>query len=207
MLISAVLVKRQVRPASHRAAPAGPSTSTPSSVPDPRWPPGRAFHRCPQARGLPQFLEYAVELNHFDSNPLKKVKWRPNRASETVDRRVVVNPAQARDLLAAVRCAHTGRRGLLRLHLLRRPASVGGTKLTADGLFPTGNRLGRAAAHRLTSGSRRQLDRLRPRERGASAQASLHQRHPGSARTSGAGPNTASTPRGVRLGGSTVVSS
>jgi integrase len=48
-------------------------------------------------------LEYAVELEHFESNPLKKVKWRPDRSTEAVDRRVVVNPAQARALLSAVR--------------------------------------------------------------------------------------------------------
>lgn len=48
-------------------------------------------------------LEYAVELEHFESNPLRKVRWRPGRSAESVDRRVVVNPSQARDLLAAVR--------------------------------------------------------------------------------------------------------
>lgn len=48
-------------------------------------------------------LEYAVELGHFESNPLKKVKWRPGRTTEAVDRRVVVNPTQARALLGAVR--------------------------------------------------------------------------------------------------------
>ena len=48
-------------------------------------------------------LEYAVELEHFESNPLRKVRWRPGRSTESIDRRVVVNPSQARDLLAAVR--------------------------------------------------------------------------------------------------------
>jgi integrase len=48
-------------------------------------------------------LEYAVELDHFESNPLKKVRWRPDRSTEAVDRRVVVNPRQARALLSAVR--------------------------------------------------------------------------------------------------------
>ena len=48
-------------------------------------------------------LEYAVELEHFDSNPLDKVRWRPGRTTDAVDRRVVVNPSQARALLAAVR--------------------------------------------------------------------------------------------------------
>src|SRR5680860_51517 len=44
-------------------------------------------------------LEYAVELEFFDSNPLKRVKWRAAITSDAVDRRVVVNPYQARSLL------------------------------------------------------------------------------------------------------------
>jgi integrase len=48
-------------------------------------------------------LEYAVELEFFESNPLKRVKWRAGYTIEAVDRRVVVNPHQARSLLAAVR--------------------------------------------------------------------------------------------------------
>jgi len=48
-------------------------------------------------------LRYAVELELLPSNPLDRVQWRPPKSAETVDRRVVVNPEQARDLLAAVR--------------------------------------------------------------------------------------------------------
>jgi integrase len=48
-------------------------------------------------------LEYAVELELFESNPLKRVKWRPGTNTDAVDRRVVVNPEQARSLLDAVR--------------------------------------------------------------------------------------------------------
>jgi integrase len=48
-------------------------------------------------------LEYAVELEHFESNPLRKVRWRPGRSMDSVDRRVVVNPSQATNLLRAVR--------------------------------------------------------------------------------------------------------
>lgn len=47
-------------------------------------------------------LEYAVEVGHFPSNPLKRVKVRSPKAPEVVDRRVVVNPVQARALLEAV---------------------------------------------------------------------------------------------------------
>lgn len=48
-------------------------------------------------------LRYAVELELLPSNPLDRVQWRPAKVAETVDRRVVVNPEQARALLAAVR--------------------------------------------------------------------------------------------------------
>ena len=48
-------------------------------------------------------LEYAVELEYFDSNPMQRVKWRPAATTDAVDRRVVVNPNQARSLLTAVR--------------------------------------------------------------------------------------------------------
>jgi integrase len=48
-------------------------------------------------------LEYAVERKLLDSNPVKTVKWKPPKAAQEVDRRCVVNPAQARRLLAAVR--------------------------------------------------------------------------------------------------------
>lgn len=48
-------------------------------------------------------LRYAVELGHLDANPIDKVQWITPKNAETVDRRVVVNPSQARSLLAAVR--------------------------------------------------------------------------------------------------------
>jgi integrase len=48
-------------------------------------------------------LEYAVELEMLPANPLTRVKRkRGKRAVQEVDRRVVVNPRQARELLAAV---------------------------------------------------------------------------------------------------------
>jgi integrase len=48
-------------------------------------------------------LDYAVELKLLDSNPVKNIKWRAPKIAHEVDRRVVVNPAQARALLEAVR--------------------------------------------------------------------------------------------------------
>jgi len=48
-------------------------------------------------------LEYAVELEALSSNPLSRVRRkRGKRAVQEVDRRVVVNPRQARELLTAV---------------------------------------------------------------------------------------------------------
>lgn len=48
-------------------------------------------------------LEYAVELEALPSNPLTRVRRkRGKRAVQEVDRRVVVNPRQARELLIAV---------------------------------------------------------------------------------------------------------
>ncbi|GAB6985270.1 tyrosine-type recombinase/integrase [Nocardioides pyridinolyticus] len=55
---------------------------------------------------LHNVLEYAVELEIFPSNPLHRVRWRAPRTTEVVDRRVVVNPVQARALLAAVESAY-----------------------------------------------------------------------------------------------------
>jgi len=51
---------------------------------------------------LHSVLEYAVELERFTTNPLKRVRWKSPQTSNAVDRRVVVNPVQARELIAAV---------------------------------------------------------------------------------------------------------
>jgi hypothetical protein len=48
-------------------------------------------------------LEYAVELDLFESNPIDKMQWTAPEHTDVVDRRVVANPKQARALLAAVR--------------------------------------------------------------------------------------------------------
>lgn len=50
---------------------------------------------------LHSVLEYAVELELFTSNPLKRVRWKAPKPTDVVDRRVVVNPRQARALLEA----------------------------------------------------------------------------------------------------------
>lgn len=51
---------------------------------------------------LQNALDYAVELKLLPENPLKGIKWRVPKVSHEVDRRSVVNHAQARALLAAV---------------------------------------------------------------------------------------------------------
>jgi len=51
---------------------------------------------------LHSVLEYGVELEHFPNNPIKRVKWKAPKGTDVVDRRVVVNPQQARALLDAV---------------------------------------------------------------------------------------------------------
>jgi integrase len=48
-------------------------------------------------------LRYAVELGHLDRHPMERVKWTAPKTAEGVDRGVVVNPSQARALLAAVK--------------------------------------------------------------------------------------------------------
>jgi integrase len=55
-------------------------------------------------------LQYAVELEELDSNPLDRVRWKPVKVAEAVDPRVVINPMQARELLAAV--TYIGTRGV-----------------------------------------------------------------------------------------------
>jgi integrase len=48
-------------------------------------------------------LKYAVELRLLDSHPMAQVTWVAPKSTDEVDRRVVVNPKQARALLAEVR--------------------------------------------------------------------------------------------------------
>lgn len=48
-------------------------------------------------------LEYAVELQLLNRNPVKVIKWKAPETTQKVDRRCVVNHTQARRLLSAVR--------------------------------------------------------------------------------------------------------
>ena len=67
------------------------------------WHTGRRPDGRPTACGALSALKYAVELELLPHNPLKQLKLRRPIVAEAVDRRVVVNHAQARALLAAVR--------------------------------------------------------------------------------------------------------
>ena len=56
-------------------------------------------------------IRYAAEKEEMPSNPLDRLSWKPPKVSEVVDRRVVVNPRQARELLTAVTYVGQQRRG------------------------------------------------------------------------------------------------
>jgi integrase len=58
---------------------------------------------CQRQRGVVVNLaEYAVERRLLAHNPITELSWKAPRTVQTVDRRVVVNPDQARALLDAV---------------------------------------------------------------------------------------------------------
>ena len=52
---------------------------------------------------LANAMDYAIELDLLETNPIRALKWTAPKVSSQVDRRSVVNPRQARALLAAVR--------------------------------------------------------------------------------------------------------
>lgn len=51
-------------------------------------------------------LEYAVELGELETNVLPRIKWTPPKEARGLDKRVAVNPSQARRLLRAVGQQH-----------------------------------------------------------------------------------------------------
>jgi len=75
---------------------------------------GRAASATTIARKRSVFanvIRYAIELGELPSSPLDRLSWKPPKVSEVVDRRVVVNPRQARELLTAVTYVGQNRRG------------------------------------------------------------------------------------------------
>lgn len=84
-------------------------------------------------------IQYAVELGHFTSNPLRRFKWKAPKVAEAVDRRAVVNHEQARALLTGVALTgETGRRLVAffacMYYAALRPGEV--VELRADDLVP-----------------------------------------------------------------------
>ncbi|WP_307850558.1 tyrosine-type recombinase/integrase [Micromonospora sp. H61] len=79
-------------------------------------------------------LGYAVELELIASNPVDRVQWTAPEVAQSIDRRVVANPAQVATLLEAVISRQTCRQGhgVLRLPLLRGDATLGSGGPTAD---------------------------------------------------------------------------
>jgi len=51
---------------------------------------------------LYNLLGYAVDKKHFAANPLASLTWKSPKTAEAIDRRRVINPAQAQALLDAV---------------------------------------------------------------------------------------------------------
>ncbi|MER6950410.1 tyrosine-type recombinase/integrase [Nonomuraea sp. NPDC000554] len=62
-------------------------------------------------RGLNTALEYAIDLGELAENPLKRVKQKKVARDNTVDRRCVINPAQARELLVSLSYVGSWHRG------------------------------------------------------------------------------------------------
>ena len=104
-------------------------------------------------------LDYAVELKLLDSNPIKNLKWRAPKVAREVDRRVVVNPAQARALLEAVRAQQpSGPRlvaffGVLYYSGLRPEEAVGLRRQDVQLPDLVGTRLPSSGANRAISGA------------------------------------------------------
>jgi hypothetical protein len=78
-------------------------------------------------------LQYAVELELLPNNPLKQLRLRRPIVAEVVDRRVVVNHAQAEPPVRSSQHI-PGIGGLLRLSVLRRPPSRRGAAPSRQGL-------------------------------------------------------------------------
>ncbi|WP_182876120.1 tyrosine-type recombinase/integrase [Microbispora sp. H10670] len=72
--------------------------------------PAAAETAARRRRGLNTALEYGVDLGELKENPLKRIKQKKVAKEDVVDRRAVVNPEQARELLTAVSYVGSWRR-------------------------------------------------------------------------------------------------
>jgi len=134
-------------------------------------------------------LGYAVELGRLPSNPIDRIQWTAPAVAASVDRRVVVSPAQARTLLAAVRAlsdrgAHLETfYGCLYYAALRPSEAV---MLRTTDLHLPSRGWGRIDLAASASRAGTALDRPRNREAGTRPEAPCRQRdphHPYPART------------------------
>jgi hypothetical protein len=126
-------------------------------------------------------LGYAVEQGHLPANPVDRVQWTAPTVAATVDRRVVVSPAQAEALLnAAGRLGKRGRapEGVLCLPVLRRAAPVGGGHAARGRPAPAEGRVRADCPFGLGLQGRAGLDRRGDRPPGTRPAASRRQRDP-----------------------------
>jgi hypothetical protein len=66
---------------------------------------------CPERTVQHDRVRQARRCGEMPSNPLDRLSWTPPKVSEVVDRRVVVDPRQARELLTAMTYIDKQRRG------------------------------------------------------------------------------------------------
>jgi hypothetical protein len=107
---------------------------------------------------LANAMDYAIELGLIDSNPIRALKWTAPKVSSQVDRRSVVNPRQARALLAAAREQQPSGPTLvafLRGHVLRGAAPRGSDQPSRGERCPTAQAPGAHAGCRCACCRRR----------------------------------------------------
>ena len=96
---------------------------------------GRAASATTIARKRSVFanvLRYAIEPGELPSSPLARLSWKPPKVSEVVDRRVVVNPRQARERPRRAQCRGLAP-GLRQVPGRRRPGRQHAHRRRAEG--------------------------------------------------------------------------
>ena len=132
-------------------------------------------------------LEYAVELELLPSNQLKQLKLPRPIVAQAVDRRVVVNHAQARTLLSAVRSTYPSLEAYFACLYYAGASTRRGAASSRQGLCAAQIRLGPADPRGVHPRLQRCLDRLWTGKRGPPAQTPWRQRYPPGAGVAGAG--------------------
>ncbi|GII89684.1 hypothetical protein Ssi03_76740 [Sphaerisporangium siamense] len=151
---------------------------------------------------LNHMLELAVEQKELQANPLHAIKWKPPKAAGAVDPRTVVNPQQARALLAAV--PKIGRTRGKRLHGLfacmyyaaLRPEEAAGLRQENCDLPEEG--WGLLTVEKGASPGQQEVDQFGGDPRFPGAQAPCQERHQGDPDPSRPGGRLASAHQPVR---------